>query len=570
MSGIDKIFDYLVPDEMVSRASIGARVRINLNGRRVAGWIVDLAAHGTRESHIALDRLSPLVAVSGAGVEPHVVPLTKWVSTEFFGSWRATLSSASAPRMREKTVHARLGNNPHVPTDDVASSAVELAKNGGGLLVVPPVASALNAVAGLAGKGPVLVVCPTVRMAIMGAASLRRRGFTTALVPDDWENARAGVDVVIGARSAVFAPCANVSCIVVIDEHDESLHEERSPTWDAVSVAHERATMQNIPLVLTSPVPSMNSLVTHADRTVRVPAQHVWPRVSVVDLDEVPVANSLLSSELLQTVAVQGATTVCVLNTKGKARLIVCKSCRTVQACPQCSSLLTQENGDMLFCTRCNVEHGTVCVSCGRSAFVVPRGGVSQLRAQLEASSPNPIVEVTSDSDDSWTKGSVFIGTEAVLFRISSADTVVFADVDRDLGAPRLTAQSEVLSLLARAARIVGANGKLVVHTRQPHHPLMKALASSNIDEALQALSQTELAQRQLLQMPPFSRIVRVTLGAEANINDVVLPDDVQLARDSDAYLLRSMSRPSLATAVQQLRAVFTTAVRVHADPSRY
>ena len=570
MSGIDKIFDYLVPDEMVSRASIGARVRINLNGRRVAGWITDLAQHGSRGSHIALDRLAPLVAISGAGVEPHLVPLTQWVANEFFGSWRATLSSASAPRMREKTVHARHGTAVNVPTDEVASAAAKLLQQGGGLLVVPPVSSALNAVSALAGTGPVLVVCPTVRMAIMGAASLRRRGFTTALVPDDWENARAGVDVVIGARSAVFAPCADVSCIVVIDEHDESLHEERSPAWDAVSVAQQRAAMQNIPLILTSPVPSMKSLVAYADRTLIVPVHQPWPKVSVVDLDEVPVANSLLSTQLLQAVAVQGATTVCVLNTKGKARLIVCKACRTVQSCPKCSSLLTQENGDTLLCTRCHVEHGTVCVSCGRSSFVVPRGGVSQLRTQLEASSPNPIVEVTSDSDDSWTKGSVFIGTEAVLFRISSADTVVFADIDRDLGAPRLTAQSEVLALLARAARIVGVNGTVVVQTRQPHHPLMKALASSNVNEALKTVSQAELSQRQLLRMPPFSRIVRVSVGADANINEVGLPDDVEIARDGNAYLLRSLSRESLSHAVHHLRGLFGTAVRVHADPDRY
>ena len=555
---------------MTSRASVGSRVRINLNGRRVAGWIVDLATHGERASHLSLDRLAPLVSVSGAGVEPHLVHLTQWVAREWFGSWRATLSSASAPRMREKLVHARRGTTPAIPNDAVASAAIDLAERGGGLLVVPPVLSALNAVAALAGKGSVLVVCPTVRMAIMGAASLRRRGFTTALVPDDWEFARAGVDVVIGARSAVFAPCADISAIVVIDEHDESLHEERSPTWDAVAVLRERAQRENVPLVLTSPIPSMQSMLHDAQKTVHVRADVQWPSISVIDLEDVPVANSLLSSELLQSVADKGDTTVCVLNTKGKARLIVCKSCRTVQACPQCASLFTQNDEGVLFCERCRAENGSICISCGRSSFVVPRGGVSQLRTQLEASSPNPIIEVTSDSDDSWTKGNVFIGTEAVLFRIPNADTVVFADIDRDLGAPRLTASSEVLALIARAARIVGAQGRLVIQTRQLGHPLMKALASHDVASALRELADSELAQRQLFVMPPYSRIVRITLTGDASIESATFDDSIDVAKDGESYLLRSASRESIAQAVAHLREVAGTSVRVHADPRRY
>jgi primosomal protein N' (replication factor Y) len=555
---------------MISRASVGARVRINLNGRRVAGWIVDIASHGERDSHLSLERLSPLFSVSGAGVEPHLMGLTQWVAREWFGSWRATLSSASAPRMREKPVHARRGTSPTIPDDAVASAAIEITQQGGGLLVVPPVLSALNVVAALAGKGSVLVVCPTVRMAIMGAASLRRRGFTTALVPDDWEFARAGVDVVIGARSAVFAPCADISAIVVIDEHDESLHEERSPAWDAVAVVRERAQRENVPLVLTSPIPSMQSLIDDASRTLHVSAEVQWPTISVIDLEEVPVANSLLSSELLQAVAEKGTTTVCVLNTKGKARLIVCKSCRAVQSCKQCAALLTQNDQGVLLCERCNNEHGSVCVSCGRSSFVVPRGGVSQLRTQLEASSPNPIIEVTSDSDDSWTKGNVFIGTEAVLYRIPTADTAVFADIDRDLGAPRLTASSEVLALIARAARIVGVHGRIIIQTRQLGHPLMKALASHDVASALRALADSDLAQRQLFSMPPYSRIVRITLTGEASIESATFDDAVDVAKDGDSYLLRSLSRDAITQAISHVREVFGTSVRVHADPRRY
>jgi primosomal protein N' (replication factor Y) len=555
---------------MVQRVSIGMRVRINLNGRRVGGWIIDLAPHGDRDTHLALDRLASIISVSGAGVEAHLVPLAQWVALEWFGPWRAVLSSASAPRMREKNAHENRGKSPSLPNDEIAQIVRGIANDGGGLVVVPPLVSALNVVASLTAEGSVLVICPTLRMAILGAAALRRRGLTTALVPDDWENARAGVDVVIGARSAVYAPCNNLSSIVVIDEHDESLHEERTPTWDAVSVARQRAEIEHVSLILTSAVPSARALVEWADSTTYVEAQPAWPPIEVVDLADVPVAGSLLSSSMLQSVGSRGTTTLCVLNTKGKARLIVCKSCRAVQACVDCSALLTQTEHGELFCVRCQKERGSVCVSCGRSSFAVPRGGVTQLRSQLEASSPNPIVEITADGDDSWTKGCVFIGTEAVLYRIPSADCVVFADIDRDLGAPRLSAPAEVLALVARAARIVGSKGRIVIQTRQPNHPLMKAFSSVDIGAAIRAIAESELAQRQLFVMPPFARVVRITLSDGKNISDIEFASNVDVARDGDSFLLRSVSRDAIAEAVSTVKATFGTAVRVHADPRRF
>lgn len=76
VSGIDKIFDYIVPESLVARAHVGARVRVNLNGRRVPGWIVALASENEAELTVPLERLSPIVSVSGHGVEPEVVPLT--------------------------------------------------------------------------------------------------------------------------------------------------------------------------------------------------------------------------------------------------------------------------------------------------------------------------------------------------------------------------------------------------------------------------------------------------------------------------------------------------------------
>ena len=542
-----------------------------LNGRRVGGWITHVSRYGEGDdSGVPLDRLMPVVSVSGMGVEAELIPLTKWISERWWGSWRSVLSSASAPRVRERVVHSRRNRSQDFATDAVSSAAFELFQSGGGLLVVPPALSTLAVVLRLASVGPVLVVCPSQKMASMGAAFLRRKGLSTALVPDEWDNARGGVDVVIGTRSAVFAPCPDLTAIVVIDEHDELLKEERSPAWDATAVASERARLAGIPFICTSAVPSAQSLHALREHMVHVQAENGWPRIVVVNLSDVPVAQSLLSSDLLEAVGVSSNTTVCVLNTKGKARLIVCKSCRHVQACPTCSALLTYDEENNLWCVRCQENQGGVCLACGRSAFTVPRGGVSQLVSQIQASTRNPVIEISSDSPDDWSKGTVFIGTEAVLHRIPSADTVVFADIDRDLGAPRMTGAHEVLSMIAKAARMVGAKGTLVIQTRQIENPLIVALSQTDVSTALQDWSNADSAQRLAMTLPPFGAIARVSVTAPRSITEITLPSGVNLARDDEAFLLRAPSRNELDTAVALLREEFGTAVRIHIDPYRF
>ena len=572
ISGIDKIFDYLVPDSLSSRVHVGARVRVNLNGRRVGGWIIALASPDDAAATLTvpLERLAALTSVSGQGVEPELVDLTRWMAMEFYGSWRATLSRASAPRVRTQNVHPRFGSSPSVPDDAVARESLALADAGGGLLVVAPCASALNAVAALASRGPVLAVCPTQRMAVLGAAALRRRGFTTAVVSDEWESARAGVDVVLGARSAVLAPCAGLSSIVVIDEHDELHHDERAPTWNSVTVATERARRAGVPCILTTATPSAESSVRCAASRRDITDGVQWPRIVVENLDDVPVAGSLLSSELLNAITTESHTTVCVLNTKGKARLIVCKSCREVQSCVSCSSLLTQDDSGEFFCTRCDEPRGSVCVSCGRTSFTVARGGVTQLVSQLTKSTQRPIVEVTADTDDSWSKGSIFVGTEAVLYRVPFAQTVVFADIDRDLGAPRITAAREVLALVGRAARLVGAQGTIIVHTRSPHHPLLTALGSANVASALSAWNDSDIEQRRAFSFPPFGVLTHVSLAEGRTFDTVESLAPVVVARDGDDLILRATSREETRNALQLLRATHGSSLRVHADPTRY
>ncbi|MGA0862872.1 MAG: hypothetical protein ACO3RB_03175, partial [Ilumatobacteraceae bacterium] len=283
MTGIDKQFDYAVPDGF-GPLRLGDRVRIDLNGRRVGGWVVGLSS--TTSDGVDRDSLRPLAGRSGAGVEPGLIDLCRWVGDAWCGPFRAVLASASSPSMRLGTANARKGRAP-VPIDDpVSRAAKEVRAKGGGCLRVPPLASALSVVSAVADRGPVLVICPTRRMVSLGAASLRRKGLGVAVVPDEWAVASVGANVVIGTRSAVFAPCPGLSTIVVIDEHDEALKEERSPAWDATSVALERGRREGVPVLTTSPAPSAAEHERTGGPGLAVDVAPEWPRIVVEDLSE--------------------------------------------------------------------------------------------------------------------------------------------------------------------------------------------------------------------------------------------------------------------------------------------
>jgi primosomal protein N' (replication factor Y) len=440
------------------------------------------------------------------------------------------------------------------------------------VLNVGPSQSVVALIAEFAALGPVLVVCPTYRMVRLGAAALRRRGLTTAELPEQWDYARAGVDVSIGTRGAVWAPVAPGSTVIIVDEHDEALVEERSPTWNARQVALIRHNLLGDSVVLASPIPSLSAMEAVGSRvlTPSVTDGAAWPEVVIEDLADVGVAGSLLSSALLGAIANPQKTVACVLNVKGGARLVQCKSCKELQRCGTCDGVLSasSQNGvETLYCSMCAEQRGSVCVTCGRTAFSTLKAGVARWCEQIERATGVQAVEVTADSDNPEKLGRVFVGTEALLHRLPAADVVVFLDIDRDLGVPRATAERETLALLSRAARLVGARGSVVVQTRQPHHRVLQALHHHSLNEWMVQ----DAHRAQMFGMPPFSAMARIKTSHADVLHTVCHQFGSSVAEEADdTYLVRAATHDGLLNLVAELRAQLGTTVRVYVDPPRY
>ena len=577
---IDKLFDYFVPAAMDALVRVGTMVRIELHGRRVGGWVVEDHV----EPSVEADKLRPLAKVRGFGPPHHVVALTEWAAWRWAGRQAVLLRSASPERAivglarpaRGLGSEASIGSDAPVatapaspllsPDDEVAAlAATALRRPGVSVLRLPPALDPFAAIVEAARLGDALVIVPSLARAELIGRRLRRRGLPVAVLPDDWARAAAGGSVVVGARGAVWAP--NEPCsIVVLDEHDEGLKEERQPTWHARDVAVERARQAGTSCLLISPCPTLEALalVSQPDAMSRVKERAGWAVLEIIDRTGEDPARAGLLSERLVTPLRSAGTAVCVLNRTGRSRLLACAACAALARCEICDAAVHQPE-DRLVCARCGTERMLVCIACGGGRFKNVRAGTTRLRDDLEALTQRTVAEVTASTDE-LPEAPVYIGTEAILHRIARVDVVVFLDMDSELLAPRYRAHEQALALLARASRLVGGrgDGRVYVQTRLPDHEVLRAAALG--DPA--RLVEPELARRRIHRFPPVSAMAAVSGPVGAEYVDGLRGIDGVDIGGTDPAMVRALDASALADA---LAAVIRPKgrLRVEVDPLR-
>ncbi len=365
-------------------------------------------------------------------------------------------------------------------------------------------------------------------------------GVTVVRVPPAASVPRvAGALVVAGRRSSVWASVPDIRAVVVVDEHDEGLQEERVPTWHARDVALERARRLGVPCVLTSPCPSLEALAA-ADRVLepsRTEERDGWPILDVVDRRRDDPRSGLYSERLVDRIRrTDDRAVLCVLNRKGRSRLLACASCGEVATCERCGAAVVQPE-DVLRCERCGLERPVVCLACGATTMRNLRVGVGRAQEELDA-----IVGA----------GRVTVGTEAVLHDApNDVGLVAFLDFDQELLAPRYRADEQAMALLARAARVLGPRargGRLVVQTRHPRHPVLDAVLHADPGR----LVERTRGQRDALGFPPATAMAAVSgAGAAEFVDRLGAPLGVEVLGPADGrWLLRAGDHRTLCDAL--------------------
>jgi primosomal protein N' (replication factor Y) (superfamily II helicase) len=363
------------------------------------------------------------------------------------------------------------------------------------------------------------------------------------------------------------------------------LQEERSPSWHARDVAVRRAEQLGIACLLVSPVPSLRTL-HHTSGVVLSVGDEIensqWPEIRIIDrrLDE-RWASSLLSSELIEQLRDHTRRIVCVLNVKGRAKLLACGNCRDLVRCDTCDAAMSMFGIGELLCPRCAHKRPAVCMGCGSGKLAVIKAGVSRLREELAAAAGwrvEDVVEVVASSSGKTdveidqTK-MLFVGTEAALHRVRDVDTVIFLDIDQEISAPRYRASEISLTLVIHAARLVarsGSQGLVLVQTFLADHALLRGLSSHDLSEFISG----EMSRRKLLSLPPFGALAQLSgNGIDAVADDLRSNILLQVSATAhESVLVKAQSWDELADG---LAASITTTtsksarIKTQVDPPR-
>ncbi len=547
VSGVDRVFDYEVPAGW--EVQPGDMVRVPLGPRRVTGWVLDIP------DQITAATLKPLGAVVSAGPAPELVDLARWASWRWAGKLTAPLKTASPHR------RVPIGFRPDPPS-------------GGGHRVVvhrtPPALDRVALIASLCAAGPTIVVVATVAEAGHLLGRLRASGLA-ARPAEDWAGARRAA-VVVGARSAVWATVSGLHTIVVVDEHSETLFEERSPTWHARDVAIERGRRADVAVHLLSPVPTPEALAaaTAVDVPSRSEERRGWPVTELIDRrkDE-PPGYGLFSPRLAAALSATDGPILAVLNQKGRARLLACATCRELVRTEDGEHLMVEDEGGLVAVT--GERRPMVCAYCGGTSLKRLKLGVDRATEELAALTGETVAAVTADGP--LHDARISLGTEAVLHRRIKADLVAFLDLDQELLAPRVRAPHQAMVLLARAARIVGGRrpgSRIVVQTRMPDHRVLLAVTRADP----QSFDEAEVELRRAVGWPPFGALAQLSGGGAAEVAAAAksVAERVEgFGPDAKGrFLLRAPSADVLADALAAVRTERTAhRTRVVVDPPR-
>jgi primosomal protein N' (replication factor Y) (superfamily II helicase) len=515
---VDRSFDYTLPAELAPDVEIGTLVRVGLHGRRVRGWVMELDATPAVDA----GRLRAVLAVVGAGPPDDLVALSAFGAWRWAGPRAAFLRAASAPNRVAPSVIGELD----IAIFPAVGAPVALPDARVRLVVCPPGGGRVDLVrALLEPTGSTIVLVPDASEGSAIGRELADDGRSVIVLRSDqtaaartaaWVEARRGACVVVGTRVAVLAPVPDLAGIVVVDDADEALAEERAPAWHARELAHERARRATARLSLLTPAPTAEALeLAGAACADAGGGRRAWPRLEIVDLRDEPPGVGLLSSALgpaLHRAIEAGGRALCVLNRRGRAQLLVCRSCGSVARCLRCDARVAEGEGTRQ-CARCGLEQPGPCPTCGAGVFRKLRPGVTGLRDVVAGLVPHHRVIAVDAASAPLPPYDVAVGTEAVLHRARATSvpvrTVAFLDFDQELLAPRIRASEQALWLLVRAARLLGtaeAGGVLLVQTRLPGDVVLRAVASG---ETL-PVAEAERARRRDLGLPPFGGLAEV------------------------------------------------------------
>ncbi len=360
---------------------------------------------------------------------------------------------------------------------------------------------------------------------------------------DQWKRIRQGsASVIVGTRSAVFAPCPDLGLVILDEEQEHSYKSENAPRYDAIEVALWRGAKEKALVLLGSATPSIETMYyaksgIYALYTLRLRYnKQPLPKVRIVDMhQQVKQGNDLSISYELQDeigrTAEDGKQTILFLNRRGNSRALVCVDCRQTPECPRCSARLTYHSAnERLMCHYCGHSQPAVsrCPQCGGP---VKRVGVGTQKVQQELQTLFPDMRIDRMDADTVNAANtheqildrfkndrvpVLIGTQMVAKGLNLPNVTLVGVLDADLGlyTDSFRAAETTFNMLTQVVGRAGRGdtaGQAVIQTMAPEHKVITLAAKQDYD----SFYEMELKMRQLQMCPPFGDITVITVTGQ-------------------------------------------------------
>lgn len=383
---------------------------------------------------------------------------------------------------------------------------------------------------------------------------------------EQWDNIRTGkAKVIVGPRSGVFAPAADLRLIILDEEHDGSYKAESHPRYSARDIARMRAKITGCSVVLGSATPSIESFYAAKagaykmlELKSRARSEATLPEIIPVDMKEQIKLGSgdMLSLPLRQAMSVafsENKQVILLLNRRGFSRTLVCEDCGEPFTCKNCSVAMTLHNNrrngtQSLICHYCGYtvpSYEARCSFCNSNHFKKAGFGTQQLEEFLHSVFPHEKV-LRMDQDSTMTPGahkeiiekfaakeaSILIGTQMIAKGLDFPDVTVVGVLGADLmlASSSFKASERAFQLITQAAGRAGRGehpGKVFIQSYRPEQPLLQFACTQNY----RAFYEQEIEYRQKLKLPPYKALGEIVLS---------LPDEdtlIKRANEVSKYL---------------------------------
>lgn len=549
---LDKTFTYILPEGLSCLP--GSRVKAPFRGRELLGCVMQVRDKDNKDPGYTVKEIKKVLD-EGPILNQELLELAGWMGDMYFCGIGEAISAIMPGAKQEKEIELGGGReSPHPPIESLSpgqkTAKEQVLKKGEGFFYLYGVTGSgktevfLQIADALVkeGKGVIYLV-PEISLTHQTAEVLRSRfgdsvallhsGLTASQRLKEWGRIQKGeARVVVGARSAVFAPVRDLGIIIMDEEHESSYKSGRTPRYHARQVAMRRCSQAKGILIMGSATPSAEAF--HAMEKGRIEPLYLdrrlvgrMPEIELINMNgkEGPLSQRLI--EEIRSTAEEGRQTILFLNRRGFSYFFHCKSCGWEMACRHCSVALTyHKKAGRMVCHYCGYTTSPVgvCPSCGSLDLGYSGFGTERVEEELRLRFPHLCID-RIDADSVKRRGEVkkkleafregktqvLLGTQMVAkgLHFPGVKLVGIVLADTGLHLPDFRAEERTFSLLVQVSGRAGRSlpdGKVLVQTFRPEHEAIAMATEGKMRE----FYARELAIRGDLGFPPFTRIIRI------------------------------------------------------------